>query len=64
MQKVWSGGGVEPPTFRCSGMRITAGQEPCEAKIVTGWGSMAKEREAAGAVIAQLNQDHGGVEVR
>jgi len=45
-------------------MRITAGQEPCEAKIVTGWGSMAKEREAAGAVIAQLNQDHGGVEVR
>jgi hypothetical protein len=35
-----------------------------DGKLVTGWGSMAKERDAAEAVIARLNQEHGGVEVR
>jgi len=35
-----------------------------DGKIVTGWGSMAKERDAAEAVIAQLNREHGGIEIR
>lgn len=34
-----------------------------DGKIMTGWGSMAKTREDAEAVIARLNVDHGGVEV-
>jgi transcriptional regulator with XRE-family HTH domain len=34
-----------------------------DGKIVTGWGSMAKTREDAEAVITQLNVDLGGVEV-
>jgi transcriptional regulator with XRE-family HTH domain len=33
-----------------------------DGKIVTGWGSMAKEHDDAEAVIAQLNREHGGVE--
>jgi transcriptional regulator with XRE-family HTH domain len=35
-----------------------------DGKIMTGWGSMAKERDDAEAVIARLNQEQGGVEVR
>jgi hypothetical protein len=34
-----------------------------DGKIITGWGSMAKEHDGAEAVIARLNQEHGGVEV-
>jgi hypothetical protein len=33
-----------------------------DGKIVTGWGSMAKDHDDAEAVIAQLNREHGGVE--
>jgi transcriptional regulator with XRE-family HTH domain len=33
-------------------------------RIMTGWGSMAKTSEESEAVIARLNHDHGGVEVR
>lgn len=32
-------------------------------KIMTGFGSMAKTAEAAEAVIAKLNQEHGGIEI-
>lgn len=35
-----------------------------DGKIMTGWGSMAKEHDAAEAVIARLNQEHGGIEVQ
>jgi hypothetical protein len=35
-----------------------------DGKIMTVRGSMAKERDDAEAVIARLNQEHGGVEVR
>src|SRR5579859_889638 len=35
-----------------------------DGKIITGWGSMAKEHNAAEQVIAQLDLEHGGVEVR
>ena len=34
-----------------------------DGKIITGWGSMAKEHDGAEAAIARLNQEHGGVEV-
>jgi transcriptional regulator with XRE-family HTH domain len=34
-----------------------------DGKVITGWGSMAKEHDGAEAVIARLNQEHGGVEV-
>lgn len=33
-------------------------------KIMTGWGSMAKTHPEAEKVIAWLNQEHGGVEIR
>lgn len=32
-------------------------------KIMTGWGSMGKSQEDAEATIAQLNAEHGGVEI-
>jgi hypothetical protein len=35
-----------------------------DGKLVTGWGSMAKEHDEAEAVIARLNQEHGGVEAQ
>jgi hypothetical protein len=35
-----------------------------DGKIMTGWGSMAKEHDEAEAVIARLNQEQGEVEVR
>ena len=33
-----------------------------DGKVITGWGSMAKDHDRAEAVIAQLNQEHGEVE--
>jgi transcriptional regulator with XRE-family HTH domain len=34
-----------------------------DGRLITGWGSMAKDHDEAEAVIAQLNQEHGGVEI-
>jgi hypothetical protein len=34
-----------------------------DGKVITGWGSMAKDHDGAEAVIARLNQEHGGLEV-
>jgi len=31
-----------------------------DGKIISGWGSMAKEHDSAEAVIARLNQERGG----
>jgi len=30
-----------------------------DGKVITGWGSMAKEHDAAEAVIDRLKQEHG-----
>lgn len=35
-----------------------------DGKIITGWGSMAKDHGAAEDVIARLNEGHGEVEVK
>ena len=35
-----------------------------DGKIITGWGSIAKEHDAAEAVISQLNQNYGRIEIK
>ena len=34
-----------------------------DGRIMTGWGSMAKTREAAEAVIERLNKNHEGINI-
>jgi transcriptional regulator with XRE-family HTH domain len=52
---------LHPHGLHMSGRWVGLGYDD---KIMSGWGSMAKTHDEAEAVIARLNQEHGGVEVQ
>jgi hypothetical protein len=51
---------IHPHGLHMAGRWVGLGYDD---RIMTGWGSMAKTREAAEAVIERLNQDHEGINV-
>ncbi len=51
---------IHPHGLHMAGRWVGLGYDD---RIMTGWGSMAKTREAAEAVIERLNKDHEGINV-
>jgi hypothetical protein len=49
---------IHPHGLHMAGRWVGLGYDD---RIMTGWGSMAKTREVAEAVIKRLDQDHEGI---